>query len=86
MNFKIITLPETETQICLHRDRNEEGEEIVRITAFVTTLTGKEPMLEDVVRFTDAKSACFFVKDFSIESAKGFLGLCLAEERINFLN
>jgi hypothetical protein len=82
MNFKIITLPETKTEVCLHRDRNEEGEEIVRITALVISLTGTEPMLETVVRFADAWSAQFFVKDYSETSAKGFLRLCLEDEGI----
>jgi hypothetical protein len=82
MNFKIITLPETQTEVCLHRDRNEEGEEIVRITALVISLAGTEPMLETVVRFADAWSAQFFVEDYSEMSAKGFLRLCLEEEGI----
>ena len=82
MNFKIITIPETQTEVCLHRDRNEEGEEIVRITALVISLAGTEPMLETVVRFADASSAQFFVDDYSETSAKGFLRQCLEEEGI----
>lgn len=82
MNFKIITIPETQTEVCLHRDRNEEGEEIVRITALVISLTGTEPMLETVVRFADAWSAQFFVDDYSETSAKGFLRQSLEEEGI----
>ncbi|MHA4737073.1 hypothetical protein [Dyadobacter sp. MSC1_007] len=82
MNFKIITIPETQTEVCLHRDRNEEGEEIVRITALVISLTGTEPMLETVVRFADTSSAQFFVGDYSETSARGFLKQCSEEERI----
>ena len=82
MNFKIITLSKTQTEICLHRDRSEEGEEIVRITAFVFNSAGKEPMLEDVVKFSDASSAGYFIKDFSEESAVGFLRVCLEEEGV----
>lgn len=82
MNFKIITIPETQTEVCLHRDRNEEGEEIVRITALVISLTGAEPILETVVRFADTRSAQFFVDDYSETSAKGFLRQCLEEEGI----
>lgn len=82
MNFKIITLPETKTEICLHRDRNEAGEEIVRITALVISLAGTEPMLETMVRFADAWSAQFFVEDYSEMSAKGFLSQCLEQEGI----
>jgi hypothetical protein len=83
MNFKIITIPETQTEVCLHRDRSEEGEEIVRITALVISLAGTEPMLETVVRFADASSAQFFVDDYSETSAKGFLRQCLEEEGIS---
>ena len=82
MNFKIITLPETHTQVCLHRDCSEEGEEIVRITAFPAGSGGPEPMLEKVVRFPDVKSAKFFVTDYSETSAKGFLRQCFEEEGI----
>jgi hypothetical protein len=82
MNFKIITLPETQTEICLHRDCSEAGEEIVRITAFVTSSEGKEPMLETVAKFSEAGSAKSFVKDYSEVSAKCFLNQCLKEERI----
>ncbi|MEO6283180.1 MAG: hypothetical protein ABIN80_23895 [Dyadobacter sp.] len=82
MNFKIIILPQTQTEVCLHRDRNEEGEEIVRITAFVISSSGTEPMLERVVRFSDEKSARFFVDDYSELSAKGFLAGCLEEEGV----
>jgi hypothetical protein len=82
MNFKIIILPETQTEVCLHRDRNEEGEEIVRITAFVISSSGTEPMLERVVSFSDEKSARVFVDDYSERSAKGFLAGCLEEEKV----
>jgi hypothetical protein len=82
MNFKILLLPETQTEVCLHRDRNEAGDEIVRVTAFVISSAGTEPMLERVVRFSDEKSAQFFVADYSENSAKGFLKHCLEEERI----
>jgi hypothetical protein len=82
MNFKIITLPETKTEVCLHRDRNEEGEEIVHITAFVTSSEGKEPMLETIAKFADASSARNFVKDYSECSAKCFFNQCLKEDRI----
>ena len=82
MNFKIIILPQTQTEICLHRDRNECGEEIVRITAFITSAAGKEPMLENVVRFMDAPSAQSFITDYSESSASGFLKQCLVEEGV----
>ena len=82
MNFKIIILSKTQTEICLHRDRSDAGEEIVRITAFVTSATGTEPMLEDVVKFNDEKAAGRFVADYSEESAEEFLKWSLVEEGI----
>jgi hypothetical protein len=80
MNFKIITLPQT--QICLHRDISESGQEIVRISTFVVSTEGKEPMLEKIVKFSDAKSAQNFIKDYSETSAQDFVKTCLEEERI----
>lgn len=82
MNFKIITLPETLTEVCLHRDCGEDGKEIVRISAFVINSTGIELMIERVAEFRDAASARFFVDDYSERSAKGFLGQCIEEEGI----
>jgi hypothetical protein len=79
MNFKIIRIAET-TEVCLHRDRNDEGEEIVRITAFVINSHQAELMLEQVVRFTGASSARRFVEDYSLESAREFLEEARAEE------
>jgi hypothetical protein len=39
-------------------------------------------MFERVVRFSDEKSARFFVDDYSEVSAKGFLAGCLEEEGV----
>lgn len=82
MNFKILTLPNSKTQICLHRDRSEENQEIVRITAFILDSAGQELMLETGVQFADAGSARRFVADYSEESARRFLAECLEEDRI----
>ncbi|MCF2499927.1 hypothetical protein [Dyadobacter chenhuakuii] len=82
MNFKIITLPKPEIQICLHRDRSEENQEIVRITVFVVDSASQELMLETVAQFADAGSAGRFVSDFSIESGRIFLEECLNEDGI----
>lgn len=73
MNFKIIRIPETSVQVCLHRDRSEEGEEIVRITSFVTNTQHAEIMLEQIVTFTKPGSSVRFVADYSLVSAKHFL-------------
>ena len=72
MNFKIIRIAEA-TEVCLHRDRSEEGEEIVRVTAFVINAKQAELMLEQVVRFTGPGAARRFVEDYSLESAREFL-------------
>jgi hypothetical protein len=72
MNFKIIRIAEN-TDVCLHRDRSEEGEEIVRITAFVVNAHQAELMLEQVVRFTGSGAARRFIEDYSLESAREFL-------------
>ncbi|MCF2489706.1 hypothetical protein [Dyadobacter sp. CY347] len=82
MNFKIITLTKSQTKICLHRDRSEENQEIVRITAFIVESEGRELMLETLAQFADAGSARRFVADYSEESAKGFLEECLDEDKI----
>lgn len=73
MNFKIIQIPETAIQVCLHRDRSEEGEEIVRITSFVLNAQHAELMFEQVVTFTKPGSSVRFVADYSLVSAKSFL-------------
>lgn len=73
MNFKIIRIAEIATEVCLHRDRCEEGEEIVRITAFIINRSQVELMLEQVVRFPCSNSAGRFVDDYSVESARVFL-------------
>jgi hypothetical protein len=73
MNFKIIRIPETSTEICLHRDRSEEGEEIVRITSFVLNTQRAEVMLEQVVTFSKSGSSIRFVADYSLRSARRFL-------------
>lgn len=73
MNFKIIRIPETGIQVCLHRDRSEEGEEIVRITSFITNAQHAEIMLEQVVTFTKPRSSVRLVADYSLVSAKSFL-------------
>lgn len=82
MNFKILTLPKPKTEICLHRDRSDENQEIVRITAFVVDSAGQELMLETVVQFADSGSARRFVSDYSEESATIFLEECLKEDKI----
>ena len=82
MNFKIITLSKSQTKICLHRDRSEENQEIVRITAFVIDSAGQELMLDTVVQFADEGSAGRFVADYSEESATIFLEECLEEDSI----
>ncbi|TLV02196.1 hypothetical protein [Dyadobacter luticola] len=82
MNFKIINLPESQTDVCLHRDCGEDGKEIVRISAFVINSAGVELMVERVAEFRDVGSAKFFVDDYSERSAKGFLKLCVEEEGI----
>ncbi|KAA0990396.1 hypothetical protein [Dyadobacter aurulentus] len=82
MNFKIIILPETQTEICLHRDCNEAGEEIVCIKTFVINSEGTELMLGAKAKFDNAKSAQCFVSDYSEMSAKNFLQYCLKEEKI----
>ncbi|MCF0062007.1 hypothetical protein MUK70_22455 [Dyadobacter chenwenxiniae] len=86
MNFKILTLPKSKTQICLHRDRSEENQEIVRITTFLIDTNGQELMLETVGQFADAGSARRFVFDYSEESAKRFLEECLQEDRISLVS
>jgi hypothetical protein len=82
MNFKIIHFPETQTEICLHRDCNEAGEEIVCIKTFVINSEGIELMLETRAKFANAKSAQCFVSDYSETSAQRFLQHCLKEDRI----
>jgi hypothetical protein len=82
MNFKIITVPETQTEVCLHRDCSEDGKEIVRISAFLINTEGVELMVERIAEFSDAGTARFFVDDYSERSAKGFLQLCAEEEKI----
>jgi hypothetical protein len=82
MNFKIITLPETQTEVCLHRDCNEAGDEIVCIKTFVTNSDGIELMLETQAKFRKASCAQRFVPDYSELSAKDFLQNCLKEEKI----
>ncbi|CAG5071724.1 hypothetical protein DYBT9623_03715 [Dyadobacter sp. CECT 9623] len=82
MNFKIIALPETQTEICLHRDCNEEGQEIVCIKTFVTNSAGTELMLGTQAKFNNASCAQRFVADYSEVSAKEFLQNCLKEEKI----
>ncbi|MCE7062545.1 hypothetical protein [Dyadobacter sp. CY343] len=82
MNFKIIHLPKTQTEICLHRDCNEAGEEIVCIKTFVINSDGTELMLETQAKFASAKSAQSFVSDYSETSAKSFLQHCLKQDKI----
>ncbi|MCE6991916.1 hypothetical protein [Dyadobacter sp. CY323] len=82
MNFKIITLSETQTEVCLHRDCSENGKEIVRISAFVINSSGVELMVERVAEFRDAGTARLFVDDYSERSAKEFLGQCIEEDGI----
>lgn len=79
MNFKIIRIPETTTEVCLHRDRSEEGDEIVRITAFVLNSQQSEIMLEQVVTFSEPHSPVRFVADYSLHSARYFLADSCAE-------
>lgn len=85
MNFKIITLSKSQTKICLHRDRSDENQEIVRITAFILDSAGQELMLDTVVQFADAGSARRFVADYSEESATIFLEECLEQDKISII-
>ncbi|TLV00146.1 hypothetical protein [Dyadobacter luticola] len=82
MNFKIIPLQNPQTQICLHRDCSESGEEIVRITTYVTNSTGTELMLERTAKFSDAQTAQCFVEDYSEASASKFVSRCVEEDKI----
>ena len=82
MNFKILTLSDNQIEICLHRDRNDAGNEIVKISSLVISANGSEPMLEKTLAFPDSTFAKKFIKDFSEESAQTFLHQCLSEERI----
>jgi hypothetical protein len=82
MNFKIITIPETQTQVCLHRDCSEDGKEIVRISSFVNNTAGVELMIDTEVQFMDAEFARSFVDDYSENSAKAFLRHYIADEGI----
>ncbi|WP_031528988.1 hypothetical protein [Dyadobacter crusticola] len=82
MNFKIIHLPERQTEICLHRDCNEAGDEVVCIKTFVTNSDGIELMLETQAKFANAKSAECFVSGYSEMSAKSFLQHCLKQDKI----
>ncbi|MCF0038500.1 hypothetical protein [Dyadobacter fanqingshengii] len=86
MNFKILTLPKSQIQICLHCDRSDENQEIVRITAFVIDISGQELMLATFAQFADAGSARRFVFDYSEESAKRFLEECMQEDRISLIS
>ena len=85
MNFNIITLLETQTEVCLHRDCGEEGKEIVRISAFVVNKTGVELMVERSAEFRDAGTARLFVDDYSERSAKEFLRQCIEEDDIRLV-
>jgi hypothetical protein len=82
MNFKIILIPENQIEVCIHRDCSEAGEEIVRITAFVSNAAGMEPILENVVRFCDKATAKSFVQDYSVNAARSFLIHALCDEGI----
>lgn len=72
MNFKIIETDSISPDVLLHRGRNEEGVEVVRILAIGMISNEPNMFVEDEIEFSNPDSAKNFIYDFSIESANEF--------------
>ena len=70
MDFKII---ETEPPVLLHRDRNDDGDETVVITAFVFDDNGPDYQLEESIKLPSESMVWSFISDYSQESAVQWL-------------
>jgi len=72
MNYKIIETGYELPDVLLHRDRNDDGEEIVQIKA-IGFYDGADNMfcIEDIT-FNSECSAQRFIKDFTLESAESW--------------
>jgi hypothetical protein len=70
MDFKIIELDDT---VCLHRDRDEDGNETVRITAFLEDNGGSDFQAEETIILPSESMVWSFIRDFSDESARDWL-------------
>lgn len=66
MDFKII---DSEPPVLLHRDRDENGDETVIITAFVFCEDGPDYQLEQSIKFPSETMVWSFISDYSLDSA-----------------
>lgn len=74
MNFKIIETPAEYPDVLVHRDRDENGKELVKLLAFGTIYQDDDSnaIAEETVSFVNYEAAQAFVHDFSYESAVAF--------------
>mgnify|MGYP000903190903 CR=1 FL=1 len=76
MNFKIIELPAEYPDVLIHRERDDDGCEFVKIRAFGTT-EGSDPKTADddvteTIKIDDVDVARSIIRDFSEQSAIDF--------------
>lgn len=79
MNFKIFFIEEHQTEVCVHRDRNENGDDFVLITAFIPEDDGDQ-FEEESVTFSSESLIKQYIQDFSQASAESFLKNMLLKE------
>lgn len=70
MNYKIIETGDGYPDVLLFRDRDEDGNEIVKIHALGTQGQEYEYVMTDTVHFSEKDSAKSFIRDYSIKSAE----------------
>lgn len=69
MNFKIIETDPEYPDVLLHRDRDENGSEIVTILAFGFAEDSDDYQVCENVFFDEPDSAQSFIRDYSKDSA-----------------
>jgi len=85
MNFKIINLEKYDTELCLARHLNDDGENIVLFTAFIQEEDETEIMLQDKLLFHTPEMAEDFIEDYSENSAENWIVNSADEQGINLI-
>jgi len=75
MDFKIITLPKYEAEVCLHRSINDTGQQTVVLTSFIFEEAEEETeiILESEIIFLSGEMSQNFIEDYSERSAVDWL-------------
>jgi len=72
MNYKVVMEPSMSVQVLVRRDVDDHGEAIVVLESYVNA-DSEEAVLYEEIKFPNAFAAQDYVRDFSPESATGFV-------------